>query len=137
MRQITELIIHCTATPEGKDFTAADVRRWHTHDNHWDDIGYHYIIRLDGTIERGRPVEHIGAHCLGHNAASIGICYVGGCARDGKRPKDTRTPAQKDSLRALLRVLRAQYPAATIHGHRDFALKACPSFDATKEYQDL
>ena len=79
----------------------------------------------------------IGAHCSGQNANSIGICYVGGLAKDGKTPKDTRTDAQKHSLLELLKELKAKYPNATIHGHREFAAKACPSFDAKSEYKDI
>jgi N-acetylmuramoyl-L-alanine amidase len=78
----------------------------------------------------------VGAHCTGHNARSIGVCYVGGCDKQ-MRPKDTRTPEQKAALLSLLKHLKKQFPTATIHGHRDFAAKACPSFDATNEYKDL
>lgn len=137
MRQINELIIHCTATPDGKDYSAADIRKWHMQGNGWADIGYHYIVRLDGKVENGRPIDRIGAHCIGHNANSIGICYVGGLASDGKTPKDTRTAAQKESLLRLLKELKKKYPKASIRSHRDFALKACPSFNATQEYKNL
>jgi N-acetylmuramoyl-L-alanine amidase len=85
----------------------------------------------------GRDVDLIGAHCTGHNANSIGVCYIGGCDKDGKTPKDTRTGKQIDALFDLLVQLRSIYPNARIHGHRDFANKACPSFDATKEYKKL
>ena len=136
MRKITNIIVHCSATPEGKSFTVADIDRWHRQRG-FAQIGYHYVIYLDGSVHRGRPIGAIGAHCVGHNANSIGVCYIGGCNADGKRPKDTRTPAQKQSLIALLRQLRAQFPNAAIHGHRDYAAKACPSFDATKEYAHL
>ena len=136
MRKIDELIIHCTATREGVDFTADDIRRWHVRGNGWSDIGYHYVIRLDGTIEQGRPLERAGAHCLGHNQHSIGICYVGGLD-ESLQPKDTRTPAQKNALRYLLGRLRRLFPNATVCGHRDFAAKACPCFDARSEYQGI
>ena len=136
MRKITNIIVHCSATPEGKSFTVADIDRWHRQRG-FAQIGYHYVIYLDGSVHRGRPIGAIGAHCVGHNANSIGVCYIGGCNADGKRPKDTRTPAQKQSLIALLRQLRAQFPNAAIHGRRDYAAKACPSFDATKEYAHL
>ena len=95
------------------------------------------MIYRDGSIHEGRPLEQIGAHCVGHNKHSIGICYIGGCASDGKTPKDTRTPEQKEALLALLRRLKARFPNATIHGHRDFAAKACPSYDAFREYRQL
>ena len=134
MRKINEIIVHCTATQEGKDFKAADIDRWHKQRG-WDGIGYHHVVDLDGTVEPGRPESKQGAHCLGHNANSIGVVYVGGLASDGKTPKDTRTPQQKETLVKLLTKLKHRYPGATIHGHRDFAAKACPSFDATTEYK--
>lgn len=137
MRKINELIVHCSATPEDRDVKTETIRDWHVNGNHWKDIGYHYIIELDGSIHKGRPEEEIGAHCYGHNANSIGICYIGGVAKDGKTPKDTRTEAQKQSLIELLKSLKAKYPNATIHGHREFAAKACPSFDAKYEYRNI
>lgn len=136
MRKINEIIVHCAATPDGKNFKAADIDRWHR-ERKMKCIGYHYVVDLDGTVEPGRPESEIGAHCLGHNQYSIGVCYVGGLAADGKTPKDTRTAAQKEALLALLKKLRAKYPKASIHGHRDFAAKACPSFDATTEYKNI
>lgn len=136
MRKINEIIVHCAATPEGKNFKAADIDRWHR-ERKMKCIGYHYVVDLDGTVEPGRPENEIGAHCLEHNQNSIGVCYVGGLAADGKTPKDTRTAAQKEALLALLKKLRAKYPKASIHGHRDFAAKACPSFDATTEYKNI
>ena len=135
-RRINEIIVHCTATPEGRDYTVADIRQMHKAQG-WVDIGYHYLIYRDGSIHEGRNVDMVGAHCQGHNAQSIGVCYVGGVARDGKTPKDTRTAAQKDALIHLLMQLVCLYPDATIRGHRDFAAKACPSFDATNEYKNL
>lgn len=137
MRTINEIIVHCSATPEGQNVTAADIRRWHTAGNGWSDIGYHFVVRLDGAAEPGRPLAQTGAHCRGHNARSVGICYVGGLAADGRTPKDTRTPAQRAALLTLLKELKQQFPGAAIHGHRDFAAKACPSFDATAEYAGL
>lgn len=136
MRKINEIIVHCTATAEGKNFKAADIDRWHKAKG-WNGIGYHHVVDLDGTVEPGRPENEVGAHCLKHNANSIGVVYVGGLASDGKTPKDTRTSKQKAALVKLLTELKNRYPNATIHGHRDFAAKACPSFDATKEYKDI
>lgn len=132
-RKITEIIVHCTATQEGKNFTVSDITRWHKQRG-FSTIGYHYVIYLDGTRHLGRNVNISGAHCENHNSHSIGVCYVGGLASDGKTPKDTRTQAQKTALLALLRELRRIYPMARIYGHRDFANKACPSFDAKREY---
>lgn len=134
--EIKFIIVHCSATPEGRDVTAADIDRWHRQRG-FAKIGYHYVVRLDGTVERGRPEGTVGAHCHGKNGCSIGVCYIGGVARDGRTPKDTRTPAQRAALVRLLRELKRRYPAAKICGHRDFAAKACPSFDATAEYRAL
>lgn len=136
MRKITEIIVHCAATPEGRHFTAADIDSWHRQRG-FAGIGYHYVVLLDGTVEPGREEERAGAHCLGHNACSIGVCYIGGCAADGVTPKDTRTPAQRAALLRLLGELLRRFPGAAVRGHRDFAAKACPSFDATAEYSAL
>lgn len=137
MRKIDKIIIHCAATPEGKDFTVQQIRQWHTapkpKGNGWRDIGYHFVIYRDGSVHVGRPIEQSGAHTSGHNAHSIGICYIGGCAADGKTPKDTRTEAQKAALVRLVRELRSQFPGATVHGHNEFAAKACPSFNVQNE----
>jgi N-acetylmuramoyl-L-alanine amidase len=128
MRQINRIIIHCTATPEGRDHTAKEIDRWHKAQG-WSGIGYHYVIRLDGTVENGRPVEKVGAHVKGHNADSIGVVYVGGCDKNMK-PKDTRTAAQKAALVKLVAVLQKRYPNTTVHGHNEFDKgKACPSFN--------
>lgn len=135
-RNIKEIIVHCSATAEGKDFTVAQIRQWHLQRG-FTDIGYHYVIYRDGSVHVGRPEEVSGAHCTGHNTISIGVCYIGGCASDGKTPKDTRTDAQKAALVKLLSELKKKYPKASIHSHRDYANKACPSFDATKEYSSI
>jgi len=135
MRKITEIIVHCTATPAGRDVSAADIDRWHR-ERGFRCIGYHYVVRLDGRVERGREENAMGAHCAGHNAASIGVAYVGGTDAHGIAD-DTRTPEQRRALLDLLRSLRIRYPEARIRSHRDFAAKACPCFDATKEYAGL
>ena len=131
MRTINEIIVHCSATPEGRDYTVVQIRQWHLQRG-FRDIGYHYVIYRDGTIHTGRPVAQAGAHCTGHNAHSIGVCYIGGVAKDNKTPKDTRTEAQKKSLANLLKRLHELYPKATLHGHRESANKACPSFDVAE-----
>lgn len=131
MRTISEIIIHCSATVEDKDFSVKDIDRWHKQRG-FKMVGYHYVIRLDGTIEQGRPLYMVGAHCTGHNAHSIGICYIGGLDKSGK-PKDTRTQVQKDVLWSLVKSLQKQFPNSTLHGHREFANKACPCFKVPQE----
>lgn len=135
MRKITKIIIHCSATPEGKDFTVDQIRNWHVKGRGWRDIGYHFVIYRDGTIHKGRPIEQAGAHTAGYNANSIGICYIGGISDDGKKtPKDTRTPAQKAALIQLVKKLKSTYGnTITIHGHNEFAAKACPSFNVKSD----
>lgn len=135
-RNIKEIIVHCSATPEGKDYTVSQIKQWHLARG-FSDIGYHYVIYRDGTVHKGRDESISGAHCTGHNTISIGVCYIGGVGKDGKTPKDTRTDAQKKALITLLKKLKVSYPKASIHSHRDFANKACPSFDATEEYKNI
>ena len=133
----TMIILHCSATREGQDIKAKTIKQWHK-DRGFDDIGYHYVIDLDGTIEKGRDEELVGAHCKGHNATSIGICYVGGCDKNMK-PKDTRTPEQKRSMLSLVRKLVNKYkiPVTQIWAHHDFDKhKACPSFDISEFRKD-
>lgn len=134
MRTIHEIIIHCSATREGLDFRAADIDRWHR-ERGWHSIGYHYVIDLDGTIEKGRALSDIGAHCSGHNAHSIGICYIGGLDENGN-PADTRTPAQRTALLRLIHELKEQFPEARVYGHRDFSAKSCPCFNARAEFSE-
>jgi len=135
-RQINKIIVHCTATPEGRNVTVDEIRRWHVEERNWSDIGYHWIVTLNGTLEKGRP-EHIqGAHAKGFNKNSIGLCYVGGVDEDMK-PKDTRTEGQKGTIKCILEDLKGRYPNAEIIGHRDVSSKACPSFDAKAEYNNI
>ena len=138
---IKRIVIHCTATSEGQDVTAATIRGWHKKQG-WSDIGYHYVVRLDGSVEKGRPDEYVGSHVRGWNTGSIAIVYVGGLDASGKA-KDTRTPAQKRALKSLIEMLRKKYPVPVM-GHRDLSpdkdgdgvvekhewLKDCPCFDA-------
>lgn len=130
-----KIIVHCTATPEGREITVKEIDSWHRKAG-YNGIGYHYVIHLDGRVEKGRDEQQIGAHTIGQNNCSIGICYVGGCDANMK-PKDTRTGAQKEALLKLLRELKVKYKGIPIYGHRDFARKACPSFDAKEEYKNL
>ena len=133
----TMIILHCSATREGQDIKAKTIKQWHK-ERGFDDIGYHYVIDLDGTIEKGREEDLVGAHCKGHNATSIGICYVGGCDKNMK-PKDTRTPEQKRSMLSLVRKLVNKYkiPVTQIWAHHDFDKhKACPSFDVSEFRKD-
>lgn len=134
-RTINEIIVHCSATKEGQDYTTADIKKWHLARG-FSDIGYHYVIYRDGSVHTGRNINIGGAHCVGHNAHSIGVCYIGGLDKNLK-PKDTRTDAQKDALLKLLKQLKQLYPKATIHGHYEYANKACPCFKPKEEYKNI
>tara|TARA_B110000977_G_C11026175_1_gene473249 strand:+ start:1174 stop:1605 length:432 start_codon:yes stop_codon:yes gene_type:complete len=136
MKKINKVIVHCTATPEGRHTTVEDVRRWHL-DRGWSDIGYHYLVYLDGTVHEGRPMEIQGAHTKGQNKNSIGIAYVGGIDKVNFKAKDTRTEEQKEALVDMLEFFKIANPEVTIHGHNEFASKACPCFDAKTEYENI
>ena len=142
MKDVKKIIVHCSATREGDDSINAEViDRWHKKRG-WKGIGYHFVVLIDGSIETGRMINKCGAHTKGMNCKSIGVCYIGGVESErnnkGKySAKDTRTPEQIATLLELLRLLKKIYPDAKIHGHRDFAAKACPSFDATDEYKNI
>ena len=140
-RKIEEIIVHCTATPEGMEAHVNDVTAWHKQQG-WATIGYHYLITLDGDTEPGRDIDTAGAHCLNHNARTIGVCYVGGLENRAGVPtakqkaKDTRTEAQKAELLSLLMDLKRLHPEAKIIGHRHYEKnKDCPSFDADTAYK--
>lgn len=132
MRKVDEIIIHCSATKEGQNFKAKDIDAWHKQRG-FKGIGYHYVIDLDGTVETGRSEDEIGAHCLNHNARSIGVCYIGGLDTTGKA-KDTRTPQQKAALAKFVADLKLKYPNAAVHGHNEFANKVCPCFTVENEF---
>lgn len=155
-RRIDYIAVHCTATREGQARTVTDIRSQHRSQG-WSDIGYHYVVTLDGKVYLGRDVDQAGAHVSGYNANSIGVVYVGGLENDPRKEyaqlkaKDTRTNAQKAALMSLLVGLRKLYPYAKIQGHRDFSpdknhngtiessewIKQCPSFDAKTEYKKI
>lgn len=144
-RSIDKIIVHCTATKEGQEITSDMISGWHqarkfsyylNSKGEKKYTGYHYLIHLDGTIEACRPENIRGCHVTNHNANSIGIVYAGGLDANGNI-KDTRTPAQKVALVSLLKQLKGKYKKATIHGHCEFAAKACPCFNAREEYKDV
>jgi len=132
MRKIERIIIHCTATPQGRDVTVREIDQWHR-ERGMSKIGYHYVIGLNGTIYPGRKPHEQGAHCTGYNATSIGICYIGGIDNNGI-PCDTRTAEQKQSIKTLVASLSAMYTKATVHGHNEFSDKMCPCFNVAEEF---
>ena len=132
MRTIDKIIIHCSATLPGQRVDVETITRWHKQRG-FKTIGYHFFIDRSGTIHAGRPLEQQGAHCKGQNAHSIGICYEGGLNKEGK-PLDTRTILQRIAMKELVAQLLGQFPDATVHGHREFANKACPCFDVQAEF---
>lgn len=137
MRKVNEIIVHCSATREGKEFTVADIDRWHR-EKGWKGCGYHYVITLDGRVQQGRPEQVAGAHCSGRNAESIGICYIGGCNLVGKS-KDTRTPEQKKAMVTLIRQLMQTHGISikNVRCHNEFSTKACPSFSVQKLHKEI
>ena len=137
MRELNRVILHCSATREGQDVSAATIKDWHVNGRGWSDIGYHYVIGLDGTIEKGRPINRPGAHTKGHNAETVGVCYIGGVEQDGKTPKDTLTLAQQEAFRSLYNALQVVFGPMTLHGHNEYAAKACPSFYVKDKFPDL
>ena len=141
MREIKKIILHCTATEEGKDYSVQTIRSWHMDEPRmWSDIGYHYLIRNDedGTIELGRPIERPGAHVRGHNSDSVGIAYVGGVDAQHDA-KDTMTDAQVKSFLTLVESLRLVFgKTLPVYGHNDFTdRKECPSFKVRKKFPQL
>lgn len=136
MREIDYIIIHCSATPEGREVSTATIKSWHVDERGWSDIGYHYCVEIDGTIGHGRDLDISGAHTKGHNARSIGVCYVGGVDEDMK-PKDTLFGDQLDAMESLLKGLMDKYPNAKLSGHNEFAAKACPSFQVSEKFEHL
>ena len=135
MRTIDSIIIHCSATKAGRNFTEKDIDTWHR-TRGFSGIGYHWVVLLDGTLRKGRDESQTGAHCTQQrmNSRSIGICYIGGLDNNG-RPADTRTAAQRHTLNSIIHDIRSRRGSnLKVYGHRDFAPKACPCFDAAVEY---
>ena len=127
-RQATDAIfVHCSATPPTMDIGRETIEMWHKQQG-WLAIGYHFIIKRDGTVESGRPVDVVGSHVKDWNSRSVGVCLVGGIDAKGKFEANF-TPAQMDALRNKLDELKSLYPQADIKAHHDLAPKACPSFD--------
>lgn len=135
MRDINLIVVHCSATPEGRNVSTEEIRQWHL-DRGWSDIGYHFVVELDGSVCDGRAIENTGAHAKGYNANSIGVCYVGGTDENGEA-KDTRTDEQTKALIELISDLKEMYPGVEVLGHRDISDKECPSFDAATEYSTI
>jgi len=129
-RQINEIVIHCSATVQGKYYDVFDIHRWHL-DRGWSGIGYHYVVNLDGVISIGRNVNYVGAHVKGHNYNSIGICVIGGLGKDGNPKENSFTKDQMIHLEGLIRELKKLYPDAEVLGHRDFqgVKKSCPCME--------
>jgi len=139
-RHIDKIILHCSDTYEDMDIGVKEIRKWHTDPKPlgygWSDCGYHFIIRRDGKIETGRPLDLIGSHCYGQNTGSIGICWVGGL-NDKDNPVDNRTDAQKKALAALVINIQQEHPQSMLYGHNDFSSKSCPNFDAQEDYYNF
>lgn len=135
-REIDKIVIHCSATPEGRDVKFDTIKDWHVKERGWSNIGYHFVVELDGTIVEGRPLESTGAHLRGFNKKSIGICYVGGLDSSMK-PKDTRTEKQKESLDFLALNLLDTFKGAELCGHNEYSSKSCPSFNVKEEYKEI
>ena len=134
-RNIDLIVIHCADTYLRMDIGADEINDWHLQRG-WSGIGYHFVIRLDGSIELGRDIDKNGAHCKGYNRSSIGICYAGGKGDDGK-PEDTRTDEQKKTMSALIISLQASYPNVLVKGHNELSNKACPSYDVQEDMKNL
>ena len=135
MRNINQIIVHCSATPPSMIVGADDIRKWHI-TRGWSDIGYHYVIRRNGVTEAGRDIEKAGAHAKGHNEDSIGICLIGGIDEEGK-PDDNYTLLQYNELLRLINFLKITFPIKLLKGHRDLpgVTKACPCFDVDAWYK--
>lgn len=137
MRKLEKVILHCSATPAGRDVSTEEIRKWHVEGNSWSDIGYHFVIELSGDLKIGRPLERIGAHVRGQNRGSIGVCYVGGMNRAMSAAEDTMNRGQEATFRNLMVALRASWGELSLHGHNEFSSKECPSFDVQEKFCDI
>jgi N-acetylmuramoyl-L-alanine amidase len=133
--RIDTLIIHCTATPANLDIGAKTIDRWHK-ERGWAGIGYHIVIRRDGTVENGRPLHTMGAHAHGKNRTSIGIVWIGGVNENGE-PADNRTLAQLKSLEREVKHLTGAFPGLKVIGHNEVTNKACPCFDVQEWLREI
>ena len=142
MREIDEIVVHCTAT-NSKWFAdrpvedvVKEIRRWHVEERGWRDIGYHALLHRDGSVGYGRPVKESGAHVAKMNKHTIGVSLVGGrgcCADDAF--SDNFTSEQADALRNLIEQYKKQFPSIVkVTGHNDYASKACPGFSVEDWY---
>lgn len=130
MRDIKKIIIHCSATKPSMDIGVDTIRDWHVNGNGWDDIGYHYVIRRDGTVETGRDLSVSGAHAAGYNLDSVGICVAGGINQSGKSEFNF-TGTQMAQLEHVVNMLCNTYnlPESAVMGHNEVSKKDCPCFD--------
>jgi N-acetylmuramoyl-L-alanine amidase len=137
MREIDEIVLHCTATPYMREVHIDEVRRWHVQGRNWSDVGYHYLITLDGILEKGRELETVGAHVKGRNSTTIGVAYVGGLDPNGK-PADTMTCEQDETFEHLVFALQLVLcRPLKLSGHNEHSSKACPGFDVKKKWPKL
>lgn len=138
MRRIDYIVVHTSATMPSMDIGVEEIRRWHVKGNGWSDVGYHYVIRRDGTIEEGRDITRVGAHVRGFNNHSIALCWVGGLNEETKQSEDNRTDEQNVTMRKILDRLLGAFPDAVLMGHNDFPNvdKACPCFDVCQWYYE-
>lgn len=150
MATLKYLVIHCTATPEGREVSAADIRQWHTSPTSqggrgWKQVGYTDLIHLDGTVERlvdnnedmNVDTWEITNGASGYNSVSRHIVYAGGVAKDGRTAKDTRTEAQRKALESYVKEFHQRFPTVRIIGHNEIAAKDCPSFNVQKWLNEI
>lgn len=132
-KETNAIFVHCSATKPSMDIGVREIRQWHK-EKGWLDVGYHFVIRRDGTVEAGREQSAVGSHVQGHNSDSVGVCLVGGIDAKGNFEANF-TPEQMSALKGLLHELRGTYPKAVIRAHHDVAPKACPSFNLSRWVQ--